>query len=295
MWIKKIPMESKYKGILCILCSAFCFATMNMFVRLAGDLPSIEKSFFRNFVAMIIATILLFRSKDGFKWEKGNFGLMLLRSFSGTVGILGNFYAIDHLVLSDATMLNKMSPFFAIIGCIFLMKEKISLRQALIVIGAFIGAMFVAKPSFSNPNLFAVAAGFLGGSGAGLAYACVRKLGSRGEKGSRIVFFFSAFSCLVTLPFIIFDFHPMTLKQFIILMCAGTAAAGGQYAITAAYTFAPAKEISVYDYSQLLFAALYGFIVFNQVPDALSITGYFIIVLMAILMFINNKRLDAAR
>ena len=283
-------MNSKYKGILCILTSAFCFATMNMFVRLSGDLPSIEKSFFRNFVAMIISFLLIIKNGDGFRWEKGNFSLMLIRAVAGTVGILGNFYAIDHLMLSDATMLNKMSPFFAIIFSILIMKEKVSLTQALIVLGAFIGALFVVKPTFDNHNLFAAGIGFLGGLGAGLAYTCVRKLGTRGEKGSRIVFFFSLFSCLVTLPYMLFDFHPMTISQLITLLLAGVAAAGGQFAVTAAYTYAPAKEISVYDYSQVIFAAIYGFIIFNQIPDTYSFLGYLIIIAMAIVMFLFNRR-----
>lgn len=289
-------MNTKYKGILCILTSAFCFATMNMFVRLSGDLPSIEKSFFRNFVAMIISFLMIIRNKDGFRWEKGNSTLMFVRAFAGTIGILGNFYAVDHLMLSDATMLNKMSPFFAIIFSIFLMKEKVSLSQALIVLGAFIGALFVVKPTFSNVNLFAAGIGFVGGVGAGLAYTCVRKLGTRGEKGSRIVFYFSLFSCLVTLPYMLFDFHPMTFNQLILLLLAGASAAGGQFAITAAYTYAPAKEISVYDYSQVIFAAIYGFIMFNQIPDAYSFFGYLIIIAMAIVMFwYNNKKPDPIR
>ena len=289
-------MNTKYKGILCILTSAFCFATMNMFVRLSGALPSIEKSFFRNFVAMIISFLMIIRNKDGFRWEKGNSTLMFVRAFAGTIGILGNFYAVDHLMLSDATMLNKMSPFFAIIFSIFLMKEKVSLSQALIVLGAFIGALFVVKPTFSNVNLFAAGIGFVGGVGAGLAYTCVRKLGTRGEKGSRIVFYFSLFSCLVTLPYMLFDFHPMTFNQLILLLLAGASAAGGQFAITAAYTYAPAKEISVYDYSQVIFAAIYGFIMFNQIPDAYSFFGYLIIIAMAIVMFwYNNKKPDPIR
>ena len=289
-------MNTKYKGILCILTSAFCFATMNMFVRLSGDLPSIEKSFFRNFVAMIISFLMIIRNNDGFRWEKGNSTLMFVRAFAGTIGILGNFYAVDHLMLSDATMLNKMSPFFAIIFSIFLMKEKVSLSKALIVLGAFIGALFVVKPTFSNVNLFAAGIGFVGGVGAGLAYTCVRKLGTRGEKGSRIVFYFSLFSCLVTLPYMLFDFHPMTFNQLILLLLAGASAAGGQFAITAAYTYAPAKEISVYDYSQVIFAAIYGFIMFNQIPDAYSFLGYLIIIAMAIVMFwYNNRKPDPIR
>ena len=269
---------------------------MNMFVRLSGDLPSIEKSFFRNFVAMIISFLMIIRNNDGFRWEKGNSTLMFVRAFAGTIGILGNFYAVDHLMLSDATMLNKMSPFFAIIFSIFLMKEKVSLSQALIVLGAFIGALFVVKPTFDNVNLFAAGIGFIGGVGAGLAYTCVRKLGTRGEKGSRIVFYFSLFSCLVTLPYMLFDFHPMTLNQLILLLLAGASAAGGQFAITAAYTYAPAKEISVYDYSQVIFAAIYGYIMFNQIPDAYSFLGYLIIISMAIVMFwYNNRKPDPIR
>lgn len=269
---------------------------MNMFVRLSGALPSIEKSFFRNFVAMIISFLMIIRNKDGFRWEKGNSTLMFVRAFAGTIGILGNFYAVDHLMLSDATMLNKMSPFFAIIFSIFLMKEKVSLSQALIVLGAFIGALFVVKPTFSNVNLFAAGIGFVGGVGAGLAYTCVRKLGTRGEKGSRIVFYFSLFSCFVTLPYMLFDFHPMTFNQLILLLLAGASAAGGQFAITAAYTYAPAKEISVYDYSQIIFAAIYGFIMFNQIPDAYSFLGYLIIIAMAIIMFwYNNRKPDPIR
>ena len=101
--------------------------------------------------------------------------------------------------------------------------------------------------------------------------------------------FFSGFSCVVTLPFLIFDFHPMTFNQLLCLLGAGLAAAGGQFSITAAYTKAPAKEISVYDYSQIIFAAMLGFILFGDIPDGYSILGYIIIIAMAVLMFFYNN------
>ena len=80
------------------------------------------------------------------------------------------------------------------------------------------------------------------------------------------------------------------MKQFLILMLAGTAAAGGQFSITAAYRFAPAREISVYDYSQVIFTALLGFFVFSQIPDGYSFLGYAIIILMAVIMYISDRR-----
>ena len=81
----------------------------------------------------------------------------------------------------------------------------------------------------------------------------------------------------------VFDWHPMTLTQFLILLGAGMSAMGGQLTITAAYTFAPARDISVYDYTNILFTAAWGLIAFGELPDAVSICGYIIIVAMAIL------------
>ena len=285
-------MESKkrYKGIICIIMSAFCFALMSFFVRMAGDLPPIQKSFFINFVAAIFAGIILMKNGVPFHCKKENLGYMLGRSICGTIGILCNFYAVDHLVLADASMLNKMSPFFAVIFSYFLLKDKITVPQGLFVIGAFVGSLFVIKPTFSNMDLLPSLIGLCGGIGAGAAYTMVRKLGERGEKGPFIVFFFSTFSCVVTLPWLLFDYHPMSLAQIGILLFAGLSAAGGQFSITAAYCYAPAREISVYDYSQIIFSAGLGFFFFEQIPDLLSWIGYAVICLMAVAMFLYNNR-----
>ena len=82
----------------------------------------------------------------------------------------------------------------------------------------------------------------------------------------------------------------MTLSQLLCLLGAGLSASGGQFAITAAYSYAPAKEISVYDYSQIIFAAALGYFMFGQIPDTLSFIGYLIIVSMAVLMFFYNRK-----
>lgn len=283
-------MKSLHKGILCIIASAFFFALMNVFVRLSGDLPFIQKSFFRNFVALIFAYMVIKRKGDEFRCKRENIKFLVLRSAFGTLGILCNFYSIDHLVLSDASMLNKMSPFFIIILSFIFLKEKINLVQISAVILAFLGSLFIIKPTFSNMDLFPSLIGLLGGFGAGAAYTAVRYLGNRGQKGPFIVFFFSAFSCVVTLPVILFTYEAMTLQQFVFLILAGAAAAGGQFTITAAYTYAAAKNISVYDYSSVIFSAILGYFIFAQVPDGYSILGYVIICLTAVWMFLYNSR-----
>lgn len=285
-----LKIKRKYLGILYIIISAFCFALMNTFVRLSGNIPTIQKSFFRNFVALIFAFILLKKNNVEIKFHKENFKFHLIRSIAGTIGILFNFYAVDHMVLADASMLNKMSPFFAIIFSLIFLKEKVSLTQIIIVISAFLGSLFIIKPTFSGMEFFPAVIGFLGGMGAGAAYTTVRYLGQNGENGMFIVFFFSSFSCLVTLPYLLLNFHSMTIIQIIFLICAGLSAAGGQFSITAAYRCSPAKEISVYDYTQIIFSAILGLIIFQQIPDMYSIIGYIIIITSAIIMFLLNNR-----
>lgn len=287
----KLTINPKYKGIFYIIISAFMFALMGVFIKLAGDIPSIQKSFFRNFVALIFALILLLKDKSAFKIQKGDLKFLILRAGFGTIGIFCNFYAVDHLVLSDASILNKMSPFFAILCSYFVLKEKFTPVQGTMVLVAFIGSLFVIKPSLANADLFPSLLGLFGGFAAGVAYTMVRVLGTRGVKGPFIVFFFSAFSCLVSLPYLIFNFTPMSLKQTVFLILCGAAAAGGQFTITAAYVHAPAKEISIYDYTQIIFSTLFSFFIFGQIPDALSFLGYALIVSMAVVNFIyNNKK-----
>lgn len=283
-------MNNKQKGAFYIILSAFFFAMMNVFVRLSGDLPSFEKSFFRNLIAMLVALFILIKNKEGFHYNKKDIPFLLLRSLLGTVGILANFYAVDHLLLADASILQKMNPFFVIIFSYFVLKEKISYKQIILIIIAFIGALFVVKPSFDNVNLFASIIAVIGAMSAGMAYTLVRLLSERGVNKSQIVFFFSAFSTLVLLPYLIIEYEPMSLLQLFYLIMAGLMAAGGQFSITSAYGFAPGKEISIFDYSQIVFSAIAGFFIFSQIPDSMSIVGYVIIFAVAIINYRYNLK-----
>lgn len=280
-------MTDKTKGILHIIAAAFFFSLMTFFVRLSGDVPSLQKAFFRNIVALIVATIMLARTKEKFHIKKESLPFLFVRAACGFIGLVCNFYAIDRLNIADANMLNKLSPFFAVIFSAIVLKEKAKKRDWAAVFAAFIGALFVIKPSF-HMSFVPALIGAAGGLGAGVAYVFVRLLGKKGERGSVIVFFFSLFSTIILAPVIIFHYTPMTLKQWIILIFAGIAAMGGQLNITAAYTYAPAKDISVFDYSQILFAALLGFLFLDQLPDVYSLIGYVIIIGAAIFRWVHR-------
>ncbi|WP_405358213.1 DMT family transporter [Ruminococcus sp.] len=284
-------MSNRTKGILLLILSAFFFACMNMFVKLSGDeLPVFQKVFFRNAMASVIAFIVLIKNKAPLRpTVKGSWKYLVLRTLFGLTGVVCNYYALETLVLSDASILNKMSPFFAVIFSFIFIHERPKLYQWLVLGGALFGTVFVIKPSFANAAFIPALVGFLGGVCAGAAYGCVRKLGLMGESNPYIVFFFSTASTLIVTPIMIAGYVPMTALQWVYLLSAGVSAALAQFSITAAYTYAPAKEISVYDFSQIIFASLMSLIVFQQVPDIWSVVGYVIIISMAILNYFLSR------
>ncbi len=287
-------MNSKSKGILFISISALSFAVMALFVKLSGDLPSIEKTFFRNLVSLFVAFILTLKNKESFFGKRENQKYLLLRSIFGTIGIVANFYAIDHLVLSDASMLNKLSPFVVIICSYIFLKEKISLTQIFALLIAFCGSLFIIKPGFSSeiiPSLIGLSSAIF----AGAAYTLVRFLGNK-EKYYTIVFYFSFISIVILLPFLVFNYVPLNIRQFAMLMGAGIFASIAQFSLTIAYKYAPAREISVFDYSQIIFSALLGFLILGETPDKWSLFGYFLIISAYLGIFIyniySNKRIS---
>ena len=295
---------SRGKGIACIVASAFGFALMAFFVRLCddfgGEITCFQKSFFRNVLALAIAFVVFYRGRrgerDGVKGV-GALGFLspycpnslgckatvalILRAVFGTVGIFANFYALSKIPIGEGMTLNKTAPFFTVLFSWIFLGERVSWRQFGHLLLAFAGAALVMKPGFRGGGTFAAAMALTGGLGAGLAYVCVHQLGRMKVNGAFIVLFFSAFSCLASLPFTAVDFRPMTIAQVLILVGAGAGAALGQFGVTAAYRYAEPRSIAVYDYTNVVFTALFGFAFFSQVPDALSVVGFAVILLAA--------------
>ena len=282
-------MTRHTKAILFVLLEAVGFSLMSFFVRLAGDLPTMEKALFRNAVAAVVALVILLRSPEKMTIQKGSLPLLLLRSTFGVIGIIANFWAIDHLAIADANILNKLSPFFAILMSVVILHELPGRIDIVCVIMAFTGALFVIRPTQGVAS-FPALIGAMGGFAAGTAYTILRKLRLRGERGPVIVFFFSVFSLLVCLPQMLLGFQHMSPLQFLCLLCAGCSAALGQLSITKAYSLAPAREISVFDYSQVIFAGIWGLAFLGEVPDRMSLIGYAVIIAAAFLRWYAGKK-----
>lgn len=283
-------LSAKAKGIISIIISAFGFSLMALFVRLCDDcggpVSSFQKSFFRNVIALAIAVTVWWRGRAARRKMRDVLSLrakvlLLFRSALGTAGIFAHFYALGHITIAEGLTLNKSAPFFTVLFAWTFLGEKANWRQLGTLVLAFAGVVLIAKPGFAGTAAFPLLIGLLSGICAGGAYACVRALRRHEISPAFIILFFSAFSCLASVPFMVHRFDPMTASQVVVLLGAGVGAAIGQFGITLAYGYAAPKDIAVFDYSGILFASVFGFLFFGQVPDLLSVAGFVAIILAA--------------
>lgn len=280
-------ISNKHKGIIWIIISALTFALMAVFIKLAGDLPSIQKSMFRNVISMIFVGILLFKYQIDLKGIK-NYKLLTLRAFLGTVGVVVNFYAIDMLTLSDANVIQRLSTFFLLMFSFVFLKEKVSLKQLIAILVAFIGVAFVIKPQF-NVEVIPYLVAVFGAICAGGAYTVLRALSGK-EHPLVVVFYFSVFSTVTLVPLAIYYFKPMSVMQFVYLILAGIFATFGQFGVTYGYKYAPASEISIYNFTGVIFSTILGYFIFGQSQDFVSYLGYIMIFVASLYVFLIKKR-----
>ena len=279
------------KGIFCIIIAGFGFALMSLFVKLSGDLPSMQKGFFRNIIAVFLSSIPLIKHWKVINIPRNNTGWLVLisRSVFGTIGLVLNFYAISHISLADSSIIQKLSPFIIIILSYIFFKEEMTRFQFFAIIIAFVGIILIIKPSGNDIISMGALAALSGALCAGIAYTCVRYLGTHNISGEFIIFFFSSLSSLMLLPYLIFDYRTMTFYQLSMLLLAGISATIGQYGVTFAYKFAAAKNISVFDYSQVLFSGIFGYMFFGEFPDFQSLIGYIIVISVGIVLVLRSK------
>ncbi|MFP4021468.1 MAG: DMT family transporter [Halanaerobium sp.] len=268
-------MENRKKGITYILLSSLFFALMAAAVKFLGDMPTAEKIFFRNLVGIFVAFSLV--KKSGSSLIGNNKKLLILRSTFGLLGIAAYFYALANMKLSDAVILNKMSPFFVVVFAALFLNEKITKKQLIALVTAALGAILVIRPGFDSnliPSLIALMSSVF----AGIAYTVVRQL-RKTDSAATVVFYFSLFSTIAMVPFMISgSFVIPTPVQGLALLALGLFAAAAQLFMTNAYRHAEAGELSIYTYANIVFSTIFGLVLFQEIPDFFSVLGAFLII-----------------
>lgn len=263
------------RGILLMLASSLLFAFMGGMAKEAmATLPVMQTVFFRALVSLIVLTPWMAYKKIPF------FGVnrpwLLIRSAAGFTALVLSFYATALLHLADAAILNQTSVLFVALLSVVFLKEKVGWLLVTFILGAFLGAGFIVKPSFlvlNVPGLAGLASGFF----ASIAYVSIRRL-HRTESFYTMVFAFSLFSTLGGLVLGAHDFRMPEGMEWAYLIGLGACGTVAQLFMSAAYHYGEASRISPYAFFGVIFSAILGFVFWNEVPDAWSVAGGVLII-----------------
>ena len=270
--------------------SAFCSAMMSTCTKLVPGVPAMEKTFFTAFVCMVAAWIVQFRRHhEPPRFLKKDIKDLTLRAVYGIISMYLTFWCASAMDIGDATALFNLGPTFTMIYAHFAMGERFDQKQGLLVVLAFLGGLFVVKPSFHNVYLVPALAAVLCGMVGGVAHAYIRKLSAYNKvEGNAVILYNYTFSAIVELLLCLRIFVVPDAKQLVFLLAAGGFCFLTQVCMTTAFTLASASEVSVYKYTQIIISSIIGMVVFAEFPDALSVAGYVIIIGSAVLMWRYN-------
>ena len=284
----KINLVTKQKGILLMLLSALLFAAMQVVIHItSGHIPLMEQVFFRNIVSLVLCFIIIKRQKLSMFGEKKYQPWLFVRSCSGLLGLVSLFYAVSHAYQADVTIISKLSPFLITLLAFIFLKEKIAKVQVPALIIAFIGGFIVANPSFHS-NLFPLFIAFLCAIFSSLSYTLLAYFKDKVD-AITVIMHFSTFCVGVSMPFMSMNFVLPSLTDFLLLLLIGLFGGFGQIALTYSYRMAPASEISIYNYSGIIFSIILGYVILGESVSISSIIGGALVIVASMLTYQYTK------
>lgn len=275
---------TKQKGILLMLLSALLFSAMQVIINITGErVPLMEQVFFRNIVSLILCFVIIKRHGLSMFGERKYQPWLFMRSSFGLLGLVSLFYAASRAAQADVTILSKLSPFLITLFAFWFLKERIARIQVPSLIIAFGGAFLVANPSFhSNP--FPLFLAFLCAIFSSVSYTLLAFFKDKVD-GITVIMHFSTFCTVVSLPFFAMNMKLPSMGDFLLLLLMGIFGGFGQIALTYAYRMAPAAEVSIYNYTGILFSMLLGYVVLGETVPFTSLMGGALVVLASLLTY----------
>ncbi len=275
---------TKQKGILLMLLSALLFSTMQVIINITGArIPLMEQVFFRNIVSLVLCFVIIRRHGLSMFGPRKYQPLLFMRSIFGLLGLVSLFYAASRAAQADVTILSKLSPFLITLFAFLFLKEKIARIQIPALLIAFSGAFLVANPSFHS-NVLPLFLAFMCAIFSSVSYTLLAYFKDKVDAVT-VIMHFSTFCSVVSLPFFALDMTLPSPKDFLLLLLMGTFGGFGQIALTYAYRMAPASEVSIYNYSGILFSMLLGYVILGETVPYTSLLGGALVVLASLLTY----------
>lgn len=274
-------------GIRYMIIGAFFFSVMSMFVKMVGQrVPSQEIVLVRG-VSNVIMTYAMLRHAGIAIWGSRPV-VLVLRGLLGFAALSCFYYALVHLPLADATVLQYTNPVWTALLAGWLLGERIRPREIGLVLASLAGVVLIARPSFifgGDPrlDLVAVAVALIGAMFSASAYVTVRKLG-RTEHPLVIVFYFTLVTVPAALPGTLAGAVWPTPTEWALLLAIGLTAQGGQVYLTRGLQLEPAGRATAVGYLQIVFAAIWGALAFGELPDGWTVGGAMVILASTLLI-----------
>ena len=283
------PRQSLLRGLALLTLSALLFSAMGVLIRLASHTVNNETIvFMRNVTGSILLLPLLAVHGSGLlktavPWKHA------WRAVVGLAAMYGFFYAIAHIPLSSAMVFTYSSPVFIPLVAWLFLKESITPRMMIAAMLGLAGVLMVCKPELAG-NGWILLVGISSSLLASVAFVTVRSL-SATEPTTRIVLFFSLISAAISAIPMFWAWHPLNSHEFMLVVGAGVLATLSQLAMSKAYALAPAGKIGPAAYMAIVFAGLWAWALWGEVPDQLAVIGTVVIFMATLLCLPPRQRL----
>lgn len=274
------PFDGVPPGLQVMAVGALFFSAMAALAKVAGrSVPLFEIVLARSVVVAVLSGGAILRGGGSFRGVDQR--LLAVRGLLGFGALSCFYYAVVHLPLADATVIHFMNPVFTALVAAVVLGEHLGGLETALVVGSMGGVVMVARPSFlfgraGALDPFAVGVALSGAVLAAGAYVTVRRL--RNEAPMLIVFWFAAVSTVLALPLVLRDPVMPSPATLLVLLGVGITTHVGQVLITYGFRLERAGRASAIGYLQIVFAAVWGWLLFQEVPDVWTLVGAAVIV-----------------
>ena len=273
-----------------MIVSCFLFACMGVCVKLASsDFSTGEIVFWRGFVSMaMMAGLALSR---GVALRTPHWRMHLSRSISGSTALGCYFFAIGALPLATAVTLNYTSPLFVALLLALFFRERLNALASGAVLMGFAGVVVLLRPTLQPEQWVGAVAGLSSGAVASLAYISLCELGRKDEPEVRTVFWFSLMTATIGLAWSLFsDLHLPDLGQLATLLGVGLFGGLAQLAMTRSYRYGRTVVSANLSYATVVFASLFGTLLWDEIMPASSWLAIALIVSGALVVSLSTRK-----
>jgi len=255
--------------------------------HLGTELPAMEILFFRSAIGLLLVLPMFARNPlEPFRTKRP--GMHLVRGAVGAVGNACFFWTITHMLLADAMALQFSRPLFMIPLAVLLLGELVGLRRTAVAAIGFAGIVLYARP-FSGGFEPSALVGALGALAGALVVICIKRLTT--TEPTRVIMFYYAFwnAVFALIPAALFWVTP-SLSQLALLTVVGFLGIAGQSMITHGLGMGEATVLVPLDYSRIVYSAVLGYLLFNEIPGPWSFAGMALIVACSLYLVLTEKR-----